>query len=139
MTEVLVENGANVNAQGGIFGNALQATASGNNLNRMAPMLMHMEANMRIHCRAAGCGRNLDIVKYLVDEGANVNTQARAYGNALQAAIEPEGNLDIVKFLAENGVNVNACGGEHGNALQAAVRENSITVKVLSKTAQYLF
>ncbi|KAJ4463915.1 ankyrin repeat-containing domain protein, partial [Lentinula edodes] len=93
MTMVLVENGANVNAQGGIFGNALQAATSGNNLN-IVKFLVENGANVNAHGgkyenplqAAAGCGRNLDIVKYLVDEGADVNAQTGVYGNALQAA-----------------------------------------------------
>ncbi|KAF8832890.1 hypothetical protein HHX47_DHR1001693 [Lentinula edodes] len=78
----------------GVYGNALQA--------------------------AVGPGGNLDIVKFLVENGANVNAHGGDCGNALQTAI-CWGKVDIMKFLVENGANVNACGGEHGNALQAAV------------------
>ncbi|KAK4170565.1 hypothetical protein QBC36DRAFT_341629, partial [Triangularia setosa] len=57
----LLEKGAEVNAQGGEYGNALQA---------------------------ASAGGHQDIVKLLLDKGADVNAQGGEYGNALQAASE---------------------------------------------------
>jgi ankyrin repeat protein len=55
----LLDKGADVNAQGGHFGNALQA---------------------------ALCGGHEQVVKKLPDKGADVNAQGGQYGNALQAA-----------------------------------------------------
>jgi ankyrin repeat protein len=57
--KLLLDRGADVNIQGGPFGNALQA--------------------------AAYYGSQ-EIVKLLLDRGADVNIQGGAYGNALQAA-----------------------------------------------------
>ncbi|KAF8239490.1 hypothetical protein L208DRAFT_1237287, partial [Tricholoma matsutake] len=62
---------------------------------------------------------NQEIVKLLIEKGANVNAQGGFFGNALQAAAY-NGNQEIVKLLIEEGANVNAQGGEYGNALQAA-------------------
>ncbi|KZP27087.1 ankyrin, partial [Athelia psychrophila] len=81
-----------VNAQGGFYGNALQAASEG--------------------------GRDA-IVRLLLDKGADVNAQGSFYGNALQAA-SYEGHDEIVRSLLENGADVNAQGGFYGNALQAA-------------------
>jgi ankyrin repeat protein len=43
-----------------------------------------------------------DIVRYLVEQGANVNIEGGKYGTALQAA-RCQGNRDIVDYLLENG------------------------------------
>jgi ankyrin repeat protein len=56
---VLLERGADVNAQGGQYGNALQA--------------------------ASDSGHE-EIVQVLLERGADVNAQGGLYGNALQAA-----------------------------------------------------
>src|SRR6266550_3071373 len=59
IVRLLLDKGANVNAQSGHLGNALQA----------------------VSCR--GCA---DIAELLLDKGADVNTQGGDHGNALQAA-----------------------------------------------------
>ncbi|KAJ3884492.1 ankyrin repeat-containing domain protein [Lentinula edodes] len=81
-----------VDAQGGHFGNALQAASSK--------------------------GHQF-IVKLLLEHNADVNAQGGYFGNALLAA-SYEGHDSIVKLLLENNPDVNAQGGRHGNALQAA-------------------
>ncbi|KAI5465093.1 ankyrin repeat-containing domain protein [Mariannaea sp. PMI_226] len=88
----LLGKGANVNAQGGYYGNALQAATKGG----------HRE-----------------IVQLLLDNGADVNTQGGQYGNALRAA-SIKGYQEIVQLLLDNGANINAEGGLYGNALYAA-------------------
>jgi ankyrin repeat protein len=59
IVKLLLENGAEVNAKGGLYGNALQA---------------------------ASYGGNEAIVKLLLENGAEVNAEGGEYGNALQAA-----------------------------------------------------
>jgi ankyrin repeat protein len=56
---LLLEKGADVNAQGGFYGNALQAAAQGG---------------------------YTSVVTLLLEKGADVNAQGGCYGNALQAA-----------------------------------------------------
>ena len=95
LTEVLhafLKMGADINAPGGRYGNALQAASNG------------------------GCEA---IAKLLIEKGADVNAQGGRYGNALQAASD-EGHEAIAKLLMENRADVNAQGGRYGNALQAA-------------------
>jgi hypothetical protein len=92
--ELLLERGADVNAQGGHYGNALQA---------------------------ACFGGHDKIVHILLERGADVNAQGGHYGNALQAACFG-GHDKIAQMLLERGADVNAQGGEYGNALQAARR-----------------
>ena len=56
---MLLERGADVNAQGGHYGNALQAIAMNG---------------------------NIEIVQLLLERGADVNAQGGEHGNALQNA-----------------------------------------------------
>ncbi|CAI0655001.1 unnamed protein product, partial [Colletotrichum noveboracense] len=60
-----------------------------------------------------------NIVRMLLDKGADVNAQGGDYGNALQAA-SFKGHDNIVQMLLDKGADVNAHGGYYGNALQAA-------------------
>lgn len=73
----LLLNGANVNAQGGYYGYALQA--------------------------AAGRVGNERIVGLLLENGADVNAQGGFFGNALLAAAQQVGNGKTVSRLLESG------------------------------------
>lgn len=78
IVEILLEKGANINAQSGGFqsyGSALQS------------------ACVRGH---------LEVVQRLLEKGADVNAQGGYYGNALQAAAHG-GHLEIVQRLLELG------------------------------------
>jgi ankyrin repeat protein len=108
ITRLLLDKGAEVNAQGGFYGNALQAASSE--------------------------GHEL-IVKMLLDNKANINAQGGKYGNALQAAVAA-GHGGIVQLLLNNGADVNRQGGLYGNALNAAAAEcHAPTVKLLLENA----
>jgi len=74
---LLLEKGADVNARGGKYGNALQAALYWGN-----------EA----------------VIKLLLEKAADVNAQGGEYGNALQAASSrSRGHKEIVKLLREKG------------------------------------
>ncbi|KAK0367705.1 hypothetical protein CLIM01_14938, partial [Colletotrichum limetticola] len=88
----LIDKDADVNAQGGHYGSALQAASSRG----------HQE-----------------IVQLLLDNGADVNAQGGFYGNALQTA-SSDGHQKIVELLLDRGADINAQGGHYGSALQAA-------------------
>jgi hypothetical protein len=90
----LLENGAEVNHQGGKYGTALQAACIG--------------------------GHEV-IVKLLLKNGAEVNLQGGYCGTTLQAACV-RGHEAIVELLLRNGADVNLQGGEYDTALQAARR-----------------
>ncbi|PLB48774.1 Pfs, NACHT and ankyrin domain protein, partial [Aspergillus steynii IBT 23096] len=89
----LISKGADINAQGGEYGNALQA---------------------------ASLKGYQDIVRLLLDKGADINAQGGFYGNALHAA-SLEGYQEIVGLLLDKGADINAQGGRYSNALQAAL------------------
>ncbi|KAF2626358.1 hypothetical protein BU25DRAFT_432165 [Macroventuria anomochaeta] len=87
VVKLLLNKGANVNAQDGKYGNALQA------------------ASAEGHDTAASTRGHEQIVKMLLDNKAEVNAQGGRYGNALQAASE-EGHEQIVKMLLDKGANL---------------------------------
>jgi ankyrin repeat protein len=92
MVDLLLENGADVRVQGGIFGTALQA------------------ASMEGHDA---------VVQLLIEHGANVNIKTGIYGTSLQAA-SAKGHETTVRLLLENSADVNIHGGEFCTALHAA-------------------
>jgi hypothetical protein len=68
-----------------------------------------------------------NVVKLLVDRGADINAQGGIYGTALQAAAYGYWNGEsIVQLLLDRGADVNAKGGVYGNALQAAVADDKL-------------
>jgi hypothetical protein len=70
--QMLMDAGADVNAQDGLSSNALQAASSGGHEN---------------------------VVQMLMDAGADVNTQGGYYGNALQAALS-EGHEKVIQLFS---------------------------------------
>jgi hypothetical protein len=128
MAESLLDRGADVNAQGGSYGNALQA-ASLRGHKQTVKLLLDKGANVNAHggyygnaLQVASYGGHEQTVKLLLDKGADVNAQCGYYGNALQAA-SVEGHEQTVKLLLDKGADVNTQGGRYTNVLQAASYE----------------
>jgi len=122
---LLLEGGADVNAQGGLHGNALQA-ASRRGYDNVVQILLNHGADvnargedynnaMQVASREGYDG----IVQMLLDRGADINAQGGRYGSALQAAAVG-GHEKIVQMLLDRGAGVNAQGGRYGSALKAA-------------------
>ncbi|KAJ5642275.1 hypothetical protein N7490_006275 [Penicillium lividum] len=125
VVQLLLENGAEVNAQGGFYGNALQA-ASYEGHDKIVQLLL--EKGAEVNAQGGACGNALQAaslrgydttVQLLLEKGAEVNAQGGYYGNALQAA-SIKGHDKIVQLLLEKGAEVNAQGGYYGNALYTA-------------------
>ncbi|KAF8326443.1 ectomycorrhiza-induced ankyrin-domain/NACHT-domain-containing protein [Amanita rubescens] len=142
IVRLLLDKGANVNAQGVKHGNALQAASMGGNA-EIVRLLLDKGANVNAQgghygnaLQAASLRGNAEIARLLLDKGANVNAQGGGYSNALQAA-SLRGNAEIARLLLDKGANVNAQGGEYGNALQAAswVGNAEISMLLLDKGA----
>ncbi|KAH8728164.1 ankyrin repeat domain-containing protein [Phaeosphaeriaceae sp. PMI808] len=128
MAKLLLDKGADVDAQGGGYGNALQA-ASSKGHEQIVKLLLDKGADVNAQSgyhgnalQAASFRGHEQIVKLLLDKGADVNAQGGHYGKALQAA-SSKGHEQIVKLLLDKGADVNAQSGYHGNALQAASSE----------------
>jgi ankyrin repeat domain-containing protein 50 len=122
---LLLLRGANVNAQGGFYGNALQA-ASYHGSERIVELLIKNGADVNAQggsygnaLQAASYHGSERIVEMLIKNGADINAQGGFYGNALQAASK-RGFERIVELLIKNGADVYTQGGFYGNALQAA-------------------
>ncbi|KAF9063467.1 ankyrin repeat-containing domain protein [Rhodocollybia butyracea] len=122
---LLLNKGADVNVQGGEYGNALQVAAEAGHL-AIVQLLLDNGADVNAQggeygsaLQAAADGGHLIVVKQLLDSGADVNALGGEYGSALQAAADG-GHLMIVKLLLDSGTDPNAQGGIYGNALQAA-------------------
>jgi ankyrin repeat protein len=129
----LVDNGADVNAQGGRYGNPLQAAATED-----AGIVRYLVENgASVNARdglygsplQAAATKDIEIVRYLVGKGADVNTQGGYYGNPLQAAATKD--VEIVRYLVGKGADVNAQGGYYGNPLQAAATKDIEIVRFL--------
>jgi ankyrin repeat protein len=125
ITRTLLEKGADVNAQCGRHGNALQVALAKDH-REIATLLLDKGAD--VHAQGGRYGNALHVASLtgdkematlLLDKGADVNAQGRRYGNALQAALL-SGDKEIATLLLDKGADVNAQGGEYSNALQAA-------------------
>ncbi|KGO60646.1 NACHT nucleoside triphosphatase [Penicillium expansum] len=121
----LIAEGADVNAQGGKYSNALQA-ASAEGHQEIVKLLLDKGAEINAQggtygnaLQAASARGHQQIVILLLDKGADINAQGSTYGNALQAA-SAGGHQEIIKLLLDKGAGINAQGGRYSSALQAA-------------------
>jgi len=140
--EFVLDKGADVNAQGGYYGNALQA-ASAKGHDQVVQMLLAKGADVNAQggsygnaLQAASAGGHDQVVQMLLAKGADVNAQGGFYGNALQAA-SAGGHDQVVQMLLAKEADVNAQGGKYDNALQAASAEghDQVVQMLLAKGA----
>ena len=75
----------------------------------------------------AAYGGQYDVVKYLVEHGADVNAKDNNDMTPLMDAAQ-EGHLEVVKYLVEHGADVNAKHGEDWTALTSAARKGHLDV-----------
>jgi ankyrin repeat protein len=137
IVKILLNAAAEINAQGGYFGNALQA-ASYRGHEPIVKLLLDSGADVNAQgglysyaLYAASYHGYKPIVKLLLDSGADINAQGGLYSYALQAA-SYDGHEPVVKLLLDSGADVNAPGGTYGSALQAAsLMGREQTVKLL--------
>ena len=105
---LLLENGADVNMQGGHHGSALGTASS----------------------------KGHEIVRLLPEKGADVNMQGGVCGSALGEA-SSKGHEEIVQLLLEKGAKVNMQGGRYGGPLgEAASNGHQAIVRILLGKAQ---
>lgn len=125
IVQLLLEKGADVNAEGGQLGNSLQAASF---LGHIDVMRLLLEKGADVNAKggyygnplqAAFIRHHIDVVQLLFEEGADVNIEGGYYGNPLQAVCF-NGNIDAIQLLFEKGADVNANNGYYGSSLQAA-------------------
>lgn len=131
--ELLLFRGADVNAYGERYCNALRAASSAGH-QKVVQLLLEEGADFNTQgdehgnaLIAASSGGHKDVVQLLLDKGADVNALGGTYGNALQAA-SYWGHEDIMRFLIDEGADVNTICGVYGSVLQTAAVFNSENV-----------
>ncbi len=75
-----------------------------------------------LHCAAEG--KCLELVKFLVNEGVDINDTGRYKGWTVLHSAAYGGNLEIVKFLLERGANPNTRDTDGKNPRDVAVIES---------------
>ncbi|KAF3929654.1 Ankyrin-2 [Arthrobotrys entomopaga] len=126
---LLEEFGANANATGVEYGNALTAAAYDGTLEIVAMLLNHgaaVDSPNGWALQTAAEQGHLDVVKLLIEHGANVNasidTDKFSLGTALQAATEA-GQDEIVELLLKTGADPNIGAGPETCPIIAACRK----------------
>lgn len=131
IVELLLDRGANIDAQHGGWGTALQAAASRDHLD-VVQLLVGRGSNINASVNEAGCamtsavatdsGGGIECLRFLLDNGADVNMQCPTRGAALHHAaahMSHSENRQCIRLLLERGADVNLPGGEYGYPLQA--------------------
>ena len=135
--KLMLGRGVDVNAQGGYYGNALQAAVAGGHKS-VVTLLLESGADPQSRggkygyaLQAASAKGHEDIANLLLVHGANMNAQGKDQGSALYLA-SLLGHKRVISLLLDKGADVNAKGGQFGNALQAAcLRGEEEVVKLL--------
>ena len=125
VVEEFLTEGADVNAQDGYYGSALQAASSRCHYQVVQVLL---ENGADINAQGGSYGGALHaavsvphyrMVQMLLEKGADVNPHVREYNNPLQEAADL-GYHEIVQLLLEKGADIDAPASYGGNALQLA-------------------
>ena len=132
-----------INAQGGEYGNALQA-ASVEGHKKVVEQLLDKGAKINAQggqlgnaLQAASWTGDEKVMQLLLDKGAKINAQGGMFGNALQMA-SARGHKEVVQQLLNKGAEINAQGGHYDNALQAASARGhkEVVQQLLEKEAE---
>jgi hypothetical protein len=140
---LLLERGADINAEGGYNETALYTAASRGHI-EIVRLLLERGADINALCgnnetalHAAASKGHIEIVRLLLEQGATVNAQGGNNETALYAAASG-GHIEIVGLLLEQGADVNAQGGYNETALYAAAsRGHTENVQILLKKQGY--
>ena len=122
IVQLLVDQGADINAQSGRFDNAL-CTAIRNSDDKMVQMLLDKGAYINTHSdyhsalRAASYTNNDKLMQMLLDKEVDINVRSEIYGDALKVALSG-GHEKVVQMLFNQGADMNA--QAYGTALRAA-------------------
>ncbi|KAI9150449.1 Ankyrin repeat domain-containing protein [Paramyrothecium foliicola] len=127
--QLLIRFGANVDATGEEYGNALTAAAYDGTI-EIVKILLDAGASVNgpegWALQAASSEGHMEIVELLLSKGADVNActthKGMPQGTALQAAVEA-GNFDIVELLLQHNANPNLGAGELSCPIIAATRK----------------
>ncbi|KAF6805606.1 Ankyrin repeat domain-containing protein 50-like protein 3 [Colletotrichum sojae] len=123
--DLLCKLGANVNWEGGKYGNALQSAAAHGH-SKIARLLFTWGARIAVTSgyhgtplTAATYRGDEELTSFLICHGADAKAMGGRYGTALIAAACGS-HRSIVQYLTDHGANINAEGGHYKSALIAA-------------------
>ncbi|KAJ7019278.1 ankyrin repeat-containing domain protein [Mycena alexandri] len=144
--QLLIEHGAKVNVEGESWGSVLCAVASAPDFTTSEPVAHFLIKHgadpkgpgtygLTLLGVAAAHGR-IDLVRLLLQHGAEVNAISKSNYTALQAAIlhiKSESNaMKMAELLIQSGADINADGGKHGTVLRIALeRGTTEIIKIL--------
>ena len=129
---LLIGTGADVNAKDKQGETALvEAVDCGDLLLFSSEGPGHFKANPRDQHGRTFYQRSLEVVKVLIDRGADVNAKDEKGETTLMYAAR-SGNLEVVKFLVDKGADVNAKDSNGATALSIA------SANYRPKTVEYL-
>jgi hypothetical protein len=143
LLERLLIDDANVNIQGGFYGQALQAAAVNQNHQCFEILLAH---GADVHAQGGYFGNALqasafagceDMVKALVDRNCNVNTNGGIFGNALAAAVNG-GHTGTACLLLEAGADVNVPREPVGHPFGGDLSDYPLALPVFQWPLSYL-
>ncbi|KAJ8111792.1 hypothetical protein ONZ43_g5537 [Nemania bipapillata] len=138
--KVLLEFGADPDAQGAEFGNALTASANDGTV-AIARALLQAGADVNSphgYALQAAAGRgHINMVELLVSHGAYIDSFSNRHeaGTALQAACN-NGHCHVAAFLLNNGANPNLGSGSYMRPIIAAVLQRDTTDELLCQLLQ---
>jgi ankyrin repeat protein len=134
-----VSDETDIDAQGGSFGNALQAACAQGNT-KVVELLLDKGAVVDNECgffgtalQAACYDGQKEIVDLLLSKNCNIDIEGGNFGSALQAA-SLQGHEHIVRTLLAKEAKVNSTGGEYWTALQAAASQVSSSLGFATET-----
>ncbi|CAP62321.1 uncharacterized protein PODANS_0_150 [Podospora anserina S mat+] len=127
--DLLLKLGSDANEKGGIFTTALMAACSQGHLEVVRSLLAAGATTEVIKgswytspllAALRHDGVEVELIKLLVEHGANVNERAGGWGYPLPCAVGFQSDDKVALYLIEQGADVNAVGGVWGTALQVA-------------------
>jgi ankyrin repeat protein len=83
---------------------------------------------------------NIDIIKYLIENGADLNAKNEDYESVLHYAAYKKNNLETIKYLIENGADTNILDYSGRTPLSCAIEisDNSETINYFTEYLQTL-
>uniref|UniRef100_A0A8H7KAE8 Nephrocystin 3-like N-terminal domain-containing protein n=1 Tax=Bionectria ochroleuca TaxID=29856 RepID=A0A8H7KAE8_BIOOC len=123
----LLQIGADpMNADGGEYGNSLQAACAAGQEEVVKILLLERDVDVNRAAgslgsalQAASTQKNEKVINMLLEKGAKLQANGGKYGTALQAA-SARGNHGVVRLLLDKGADPNLLGGKYNNALYIA-------------------